>query len=256
MENSTLESLIIEKCTFIATTDEIVLLDTTNNPTARPINMLTINNNEFDADSGTIQPTDRFLKLTNVENITMQSNHMNGGGGGASFATLVNSKVSSFSGNYFKSLDYIFEADDNSIVRGIGLNSADWSTMQGTLDNPKCTYIELTQSTVITIDGALLAANEVETLKVDIIDASAYTFSLDITRPQNMEVGQKFNIIIRNKSGGNIAAPSFVASRFSVQGIGFTPPVNGREITIPFRFDGDQAQQYGAVSPEVPVSTL
>ena len=251
VENSVCEGLSFKDNTFIATSDEIVIVDTTTNPATAPLLTLEVNNCEFDADSGTVIATDRFFKLENVNNIRMDGNQINAGGGGNDFATLVNSQVTSFQGNYVKSLDFVFEADNDSIIRGVGLNVANWSNISGINDNPNCSFTALTQGTVVTLDGIDWGPAEPAQFVLDVTAASAYTFALDISKPQNWEPGQVFYLTIKNTSGGVADAPLFSGGTFNTQSTVFTAPANGKQKTLAFRFNGTEAQQISNESPDV-----
>lgn len=256
IDNSTCEGVTFTDTTIIATSAEITLVDTTNNPTSQPLYTLCIEDCEFDADTGTVQATDRFLKLENTTNIRIDGCQMNLGGGGNDFATLTNCSVSSVRGNYLKSFNYLLECDDNTIVRGIGHNDTQWSNVEGICDNANCTKTVLTEGTVVTMDGATWGPEEMAVYEVEIstTSPSPYTFALDTSKPQNWEMGQKFILTIKNTSGGTIDAPLFSSGTFNVQSSAFTAPISTRQKSIIFSYNGSEADQITTEGPDVPTS--
>ena len=86
---------------------------------------------------------------------------------------------------------------------------------------------------------------------LDVTAASAYTFALDISKPQNWEPGQVFYLTIKNTSGGVADAPLFSGGTFNTQSTVFTAPANGKQKTLAFRFNGTEAQQISNESPDV-----
>jgi hypothetical protein len=254
VDNSSLEQISFRDNTFIQVDSELTVVDTTVSPTANPLFSLEVVNNEFDSDTGGTLATDRYFKLENTGNIRFDGNHVNAGGVlGRNLFTLTNCSVTSCKGNYLKSFGYVFDADDNTVIRGVGCNDAEWSSIEGISNNANCSYTSVTQATVISLDGVEWGPSEHATYIMDAVDASAYTFALDITRPQNWEPGQIFTLIIKNETGGAIAAPLFAASTFNTQATAFTAPASNKQTSITFRFDGSEAVQLTAQSPDISV---
>lgn len=245
-DNSGIEGVSFKDCTVVKASGTMKLVDTTTNPVARTIINLSIDNCEFDADTAI---TTEFLDLENVTNVSIDNNNIYGNGSSVPFVNAVNSNLSSLKGNYAKGISYIYSADSTSLIRGVGSNSSDYSTVEGYVSGG-VTRIPLTQSASIEIDSASFGSSEMGSFVCNITTADAYTFSLDKSKPQNIEEGQMFILTIRNISGGAIADPLFSASSMRASA-GITAPSNNNEKTIMFRYDGTVARQIGAATDDV-----
>ena len=246
IKDETVEQIVFDRCTLISR-GGLVLVDTTDTPLAPTINNLIITNTEIDNVEGA---TFRMGRLTNVRNIAFDNNKVTGNGTPTYLFDCVNSGVVSCRGNDMQSIQYLFSLDSTSTISGLGRNNFDWSSCEGIHDNPAAAQITLTQAAATIINGARMAPDEVAHVVVDITGPTGYDFRLDLTRPENMEPGQRFTLTVRNVSGGVVSAGSFNSGTFKAN----TPvaPANGFNRTYNFRFDGTYAVEVGRTAVDVP----
>lgn len=246
IKDELIEAVVFDRCTLISR-GGLVVVDTTDTPLNPSINVLDINNCEIDNVEGAAF---RMFKLTNVDNVQVDKNAITGDGTPGYLFDCVNTNITSFRSNYWKSITYIFDLDATSTISGVGRNHADWSSTEGIYDNPAATYLSLAQAAAIVIDGTNFAPDEVGQVIVDITSASGYDFRLDVSKPQNWDAGQRFDITVRNVSGGAVSAGAFNALTFKAN----TPvaPANGFNRTYSFRFDGTHAVEVGRTAADVP----
>ena len=246
IKDEKIEHVAFERCLFIGR-DGTIAVDSTDTPLSITVDVLNINNCEFDNLEGAASV---FFKLENVKNVEMNGNVWTGDGTPSYMATLVNSNVTSFRGNYWKSVGYVFDLDNDCIISGVGHNHPDWSATQGIHDNPNATFLSLAQSAAVVIDGTNFAPNEIGQVVVDITSGSGFDFRMDTSKPQNIEPGQRFDITVRNVSGGLISAGAFNAATFKAAAP--VAPADGFSRTYSFRFDGTHAVEIGRVASDIP----
>lgn len=251
LKDEILEGLFFNRCTFISR-DGVIVVDTTDTPLATCIKSLTITNceiDEFTADPATFY----MFNLENCDNVSINNNVISGLSNvtGSTLVNLINSNVSSFYGNLCESFNYIFSPDATSKIRGVGYNAFDWSSVEGITNNTDAGIVILTQAATITLDGTEFGASQTAVYECEITAAGAYTFNIDVTRPQNWENGQVFSLTIKNTSGGAISAPAF-GSNFKVQTAAFTAPANGYQRTIMFKIDNAKACQLTNETADIP----
>lgn len=249
-DGANLESLRFWRCTFVSK-DGVTLADTRTNTPTFAIGSFVVNECELDnySDDGY---GFRAGYLTNVANISITNNILTGESPGQPYLfDLNNSNVVAYTGNRVKSITYIFDVDATSRVRGIGGNFEDWSSIQGITDASDAGLVQLTQATSITMDGTEFGPAETGIYECEITANTAYTFNLDITRPQNWENGQVFALTIKNTSGGTVPAPLF-GSNFKVQAAAFTAPADGHHRTIMFKVDNAKACQITNETADIP----
>jgi len=248
-DNCTLEALRFWRCTFISA-NGVTIADTRTNPTSPAIRSMIIDECELDnySDDGV---GFRGGFLTNVTNFKFSNNIVTGESPGIDYIfDCNNTSIVSCYGNRMNSFDYLFDLDSSSIIRGVGFNDSDWSSVSGVTDATSNWYVSVTQADNAFLDGSLFGPSDTAHYICDITANTAYGFRLDTTRPQNWEAGQVFALTLRNTSGGAVPVPN-ITTNMRVQAGGITPPTNGNQITIWFRFDGTNAKQILPVSPEI-----
>ncbi|WP_306094958.1 hypothetical protein [Qipengyuania flava] len=241
-----IEHVAFERCLFISRGGTVVV-DTTDSPLPSAINVLTVTNCEIDNVEGANL---RMFKLQNVDSIMVDGNVMTGDGYAEYLFECLNSNVTSFRGNWWKSISYIFDLADDCLISGVGLNAPDWSSTQGVHNNPKATKIELAQSGAIVIDGSRFTPSETGHVNVDLTTGAGYEFRVDTSRPENMEPGQRFDITVRNVSGGGVSAGAFHPGQFKAPAP--VAPAPGFSRTYSFRFNGTHAVETGRSTADVP----
>lgn len=134
MIDENLDTLTIKGNTFNQQENELCIVDTSQGLPLNPtITNLIVEDNEFDTANSI--STDRYFKLTNVKNANINKNTGNGGGVVTALATLVNTTVSSFEGNYFERVaGPIFSADATSRVR-YGINMFNTANTAGIIND-------------------------------------------------------------------------------------------------------------------------
>lgn len=251
IKDETIEAVRFNGCTLISR-GGLVLVDTTESPLSSTIQNLSIKDNEID----NVEGSDfRMFKLSNVKNIALDDNVISGDGSCNYLFDLTNSNVTSVKGNYVKSVNYLFGADDNSRIRGVGHNEFDFASTEGISDNIRACvqYLDTTAFSIF-LDGAKFAPAEPAIYVAEFLPGGAggsYAIRLDLTKPENMEPGQEFTVVVKNSSGGAIAAPNFTTG-FKRQAAAFTAPANGHSRAYRFYFDGVNAIQVGPEGPEIP----
>jgi polygalacturonase len=243
------EGINIQNCTFIQGGYELVIFDSTSSPAADVCDWFTFENNEIDSDT-TVNPDNaawRFFKFTNTRNIAFNQNTINGGGTKTFVAALVGSNVSSCSGTRFRSIGTaLFDADATSSVRP--------GYQYGGNQRPVFTTVSAgtvvqTYGVSIFIDGRQMDAGKHEIVTIDVTNASGYTISIDTSAPQYMTIGQVFTVVVRNTSGGVIAAPVFGAT-FNTSGVGVAP-ANGFNRSYTFYFNGTKGVEISRGAADV-----
>lgn len=253
VNDEVIEALSFDRCTLISR-DGVIVVDTTSNALSDPIRSFMFTNNEID--EFTSDPnTFRMFKFKNCSNIAFRNNIITGFSNAANavLIKLENSNVSCFDSNWIDTVPYIFEADATSIIRGVGANYGDWSSIEGVTINNDNWYVDVTQANLADLDGVTFAPTEIGHYICDVTSDVAYGFRIDAGRPQNWEAGQMFYVTIKNTSGGAVSnSPSFpTGGGWRIQSGGFTTPADGKQISILFRYDGTTAYQIAEPSPEV-----
>lgn len=248
-DGATLEGLRFWRCTFISAFG-VTIADTRTNPTSSPIRSLIIEECEIDnvSDDGV---GFRLGYLTNVENVKFSNNIVTGESPGITHLfDCNNTNIVSCYGNRMNSLDYLFDLDSSSLIRGLGFNGTDWSSVEGITDATDNWYVSVTQANNAFLDGSVFGPADIGHYICDVTSNTAYGFRLDLSRPQNWEPGQVFILTIRNTSGGTVPDPG-ISINMVVKAGGITAPANGNQISIWFRFDGTKARQILPEGPEL-----
>lgn len=249
-DNCLLESLRFWRCTFISALG-VTAVDTRTNPTTNTIGSLIFDECEIDnvSDDGV---GFRFGYLTNVENVKFSNNIVTGDSPGiAHLFDCNNTNIVSCYGNRMNGFSYLFDLDSSSLIRGVGFNGTNWSSVEGITDATDNWYVSVTQANNAFLDGSVFGPADIGHYICDVTSNTAYGFRLDTSRPQNWEPGQVFVLTIRNTSGGSVPNPS-ISSSMIVKAGGITAPADGNQISIWFRFDGTRAVQILPESPEIP----
>lgn len=246
-DGETIENIEIRNCTFatssvLASAREITVLDTTSSPASETVRVFTFENNEIDILNVAGSSLWRVFRLTNVSNAAINNNVITGGGVVTAIAAVVNSNISSCSGNWMKSIaGPLFDLDASSRAN-IGYNNKDESNTVAEFTRPESGYYDVTYSASMTIQGQVFGGNRVGVYRITPNNSTAFT----ITCPANgtnasMVPGQVFTIVIRNTTGGALGAVTFAAGSFKTAATAFTQPANGFSRSYTFYFDGTHA---------------
>ena len=131
IDEGTCDAISINNCMFNQQTDdELVILNTSNCSTQPSITQFTFRDNEID--SVTTVAANRMFKLANTVNIDFSNNTIQGGGSMQYLGYLVKSSITNLSGNYAKSVGYLFEVTDAYSSINVGWNNLNHSAMLGT----------------------------------------------------------------------------------------------------------------------------
>jgi hypothetical protein len=113
---------------------QLTIVDTTNSPITETIAVLNFYDNEIDLVANTA--TDRCFRLTNVTNVNMWGNQVQGGGTVTAIGELVNSTVTIFSGNTASSVAGPFWSCDATSRVYPGVNKFTNANTLGIASNP------------------------------------------------------------------------------------------------------------------------
>lgn len=113
---------------------QLTIVDTTDTPVSETIAVLNFYDNEIDLVANTA--TDRCFRLTNVTNINMWGNQVQGGGSVTAIGVLVNSTVTMFAGNSGLSIGGPFFSCDATSRVYSGVNKMNTSNTAGVSSDP------------------------------------------------------------------------------------------------------------------------
>lgn len=246
IKDETVEQVVFDRCTLISR-GGLVVVDTTDTPLSTTLDNFVLNACEVDNVEGA---TFRMFKLQNVRNIAVRNNTFTGDGSTTHLFDCDNSNIVDFTGNYWKSIGYVFDLDATCRISGVGPNNPDWSSTEGIHTAHSATYIGYSYASLIDLDLSSFHASEVGHVILDIGSAGAYTVAIDTTKPQNIEPGQRFDITVKNTSGGAISAPTFFSNDFKAAAS--VAPANGFSRTFSFRYNGTHAIETGRTASDIP----
>lgn len=254
LKSVSLDSLIIQNCTFNQQGSELRIITNIDTPPAFPaIANLVFQNNEWDCDAarpgGTVN--DRMMQLENVANIVMTGNHFQCGGTVTACVNLTNCSVTEFNGNYIRAVPTFFQADANTFITA-GHNDVEIGSMGRLISDVAKGYVDVTWASPNTFFG--LQTGDPGRTCVYRIDVPTATTAWQIGfrhGSQGFAVpGQVFALLIRNTSGGVINQPSF-AGDIKVSGA-LTMPATGNSRSITFMFDGTNFVELSRSAADVP----
>jgi hypothetical protein len=234
IKDESLEMISMVNNTFNQYGFQLVILDTTDTPQAAPVGVFSFYNNEIDTigDAAAF----RYFKLTNVSGFSFDNNTVNAGGSKPYLGDLVNSNVTSFEGNSIKSVGIAaFDADDNSKIT----TGANPKSSRPVTDNVGSLITRIPYPASSQIDATKFDASKNEIVHLDLTDSSGHTINVDATSPQVINIGQVFTLVIRNVSGGVVAAGVFGATMLTTGAS--VAPANGFSRSYTFYWDGTRA---------------
>lgn len=236
---------------------QLTIVDTTDTPVSQTIIVLNFYDNEIDLVANTA--TDRCFRLTNVVNVNMWGNQVQGGGSVSAIAELVNSVVTQFSGHELRSVNGpFFNADATSRVYA-GANNFFVSNTKGIINDTASTsgMIEMTYGATVTILGEKGVATGHTVFRVDATDTAGFTLSFvhpGISGNGYFTRGQVLSVQVRNTSGGVI--PSITlgggATYWSLSGSAFPIPANANSRTVTFVWSGSKLVEISRTASDVP----
>lgn len=248
-------TLVMRGATFNQQVNELCLVDTTASPRSTTIYSLVITECEIDTPASLAAY--RRLKLTNVINAQITGNYWNGSGTETAMATLVNTTVSDFAGNYVRAVaGPFFSADTLSRVTA-GVNFFDTSSTTG-LINDSATgsgIIPLTYGATVTILGQYGSGTGPVTFSIDVTNGSGWTLSLahpGIGSGGYFVRGQQVTVMVRNVSGGALGAITLAGTYFKLAGSAFPVPANGFSRSVTMVWNGAALVEVSRTTSDVP----
>lgn len=248
-------SLIIRGATFNQQANELCLVDTTGTPRTISITNLVVNDNEFDTPASSALY--RKMRLTNVKNASIDDNYIVGGGVETALAELVNTTVTSFWGNYWKSVNGpFFNADTLSRVYP-GMNQPDVLNTKGIINDTATGsgIIPLTYGTTVTILGQYAMGTGGTTFSIDVTNGTGWTLSFahpGIGAGGFMTRGQQITVMVRNVSGGAMGAITLAGAYFKLSGGAFPVPANGNSRSVTMVWNGSAFVEVSRTPADVP----
>lgn len=248
VKDELIEQLKITDCTFNEKAgNELTVVDTSDTPLDPSINVFNFSDNEIDYDSSS-PSTNRFARLTNVDNVIWNNNKGSFGGEIVAAVVLVNSSVSSFNGNEYQRLNgpYFFADSDSFVV--VGKNKADTSNTNGATNNISTVgIVDVEYQSVMVLNPQLVDQRSNPIFRIDVTDSSGWQVRVSTDLPYWLKPGLRFTIQVRNISGANISAGSFDTG--FVSGVLTTAPTDGNNVCYEFFWDGLIAQPILGVAP-------
>lgn len=248
-------SLIMRGITFNQQLNELCIVDTTGTPRSTTLSAFTFQTNEVDTAS--CIATDRRFKLTNAINVSIEDNFFACGGAVTAMASLVNTTVCSFKGNYAKSISGpFFSADTLSRVYS-GTNDFVIGNTQGVINDAATGsgVIPLTYGPTVMLLGHLAMGTGVTVFRINVTNATAWTLSLahpGIGAGGYFVRGQVFGVQVRNVSGGAMGAITLAGTYFKLSGAAFPAPANGNSRTVFLMWDGANLVEVSRTPTDVP----
>lgn len=211
--------------------------------------------NEFDGNANAFQ---QYIgKFKNVRFIEFLANNIQQFGSSTSpLIELTNSRMYA-AHNYGASIGApLAKTTDTTSYIYSGPNNFTANTTEGTVDDGAQTgaLIPVTiASAVARIHGELVSAVDDPTFSITSSATTAY--EIQFAAPADgdagkLETGQKFEILVRNASGGALAGVTFASSQFKTSGA-FTAPANGYSRSIRFQYNGTVCVELSRSSADV-----
>lgn len=220
---------------------ELCILDTLGF-ISNEISCLNIIGNEFDIVSA--EPSHRAFKLKNVRNANFIGNQFVMGGSVTGVVDLVNSNVTTFSGNFGYAISGpILNADSTSKVWA-GANHLNIGNSAGIVNAaPQAGIVKLQYGPQIGISGNGVPASGLITYRVDVDDSNAWSiFPQDplFSPPYNgyLSPGQNIALQIRNISGGPMGAITPISPSNWKLSAPLPTPADGFNQTVILIWDG------------------
>lgn len=247
INDETVEHIDIYDCTFNQFGYVLEVVNTLGTPGQTAINVLNFHDNELDTIGD--DAAYRYFRLQNVDNFLFDANTINAGGSKTYLATLSAVNVASCEGNSCKSLGTaFFDATDNCIIKG-GANATGGRPIA---DNRNAMLEQQAQGPSIVIDATTFDVNKHEIVEVDLTSGSGYTLNIDTSLPQFINIGQVFTLVVRNVSGGAVAAGAFGAT--FAETAAPVAPANGNSRSYTFYWNGTVAVEISRNQGDAPNS--
>ncbi len=246
IDDVVMEAITFEDCTVISH-DGVVMVDNSTDPRSEAMSSLVLHDCEIDNYTGAA--LSMFI-LHNTVNISVVDNVISGEAANPDHMfDLTNCKVSRVEGNQMQNVNYMLDADSSTLVRGVGSNHLDWSTCQGITESLTAGLAKYTQTAAETInlDASSWGPAEVALFEVEITTSDNWTLNLSKAQPRNWEPGQVFIVTLKNTSGG---AGGTISKGSNMQFSTWTPPANGTNNQVMFRFNGDEGLQIATQSQD------
>lgn len=251
-KNQGIETLNIRGNSFNNNSNDsnLVILDTTDSPISTVVFNFNFEGNEIDH-IGT-DPSRRKFKLENIKSINFKNNEASLGGQMEHIGSLVNSSITSYEGNTIRSLGAgpVWDADNDSIIVS-GANKWGVSGTPRPLSNNMSALtkrVTQTDTSVRVIDLSVSSGSGKNIREIDVDVAGAFSIRAAVAE---ITGGTELTVVIRNVSGGAIAAPSFLPSQFALASSA-TAPSDGSAIAYGFYHNGNQFVEFWRSPNEFP----
>lgn len=227
-KNCNFDSVVFRGCTFNQQTGKLVIVDTSDTPTAVTLSTFVFSECEIDVASSVA--TDRLFNLVNCPNIILENNNIQGGSVVTGLVKLVNSRVVKRGGNFLYGINGpLFDADATSYVTPHGIEYPTLGNTFGivapTILSSGIIQVALT-SNVATLPGYLV--DQGDAFRVDVPSATDFFISYANTADSSgyFVRGQVFTLVLRNTSGGALGICSMVGGDtvWKIAGNIATPP--------------------------------
>lgn len=233
------EALNVRDCTFNQQQAGLVIINCENSSPGS-FDVINFDNNEIDINPSATDAEDRLFRIYNTPNININGNTMSLGGQALFMCNLVNSNVTSFNGNYYRSIaGPIFNPNSDSTVKE-GVNYADKSNTNGVCKVKSAGITTIEYQTVMIVDGYQCQSKGGHLYEIEVSDSAGWQVRAPNTKPYYIRVGQFFSVMVKNATNGAISAGSFT-NGFSIPSGIVEGPEPGETITYDFIFDGTEA---------------
>jgi hypothetical protein len=248
----TVEVLSLTQNTVIMNGNECCLLDTSAAPARKSIYSLVVHRNEFDINSSKkMIGAWRFMRLTKVANASITSNQVYGGGTLKAAFVLTGTAVSAQFGNYYYSVDGHFYEPDASSRIAPGHNVRNASNTSGDYPPDWLGNIERPRFGAAVVLDPSSVPGEHKIFHVDVTNSGDFEISCGAGKPYWHGAGQIMTVAVRNVSSGAIAAGSFRADHFVVDGP-MIAPAAGQQRIFTFYYNGRKWTEISRSAADMP----
>jgi hypothetical protein len=234
---------------------ELCILDTLGF-ISNEISCLNVIGNEFDVVS--TEPSHRVFKLKNVRNANFIGNQFVMGGSVSNAVDLINSNVTTFSGNLGYAINGpILNADSTSRV-WVGANHLNIGNSSGIVNEaPQVGIVTLQYGPLIGISGNAVPANGLITYRVDVNDGNAWSIFPQnplFSPPYNgyLSPGQTIALQIRNISGGPMGVITPTSPSNWKLSAPLPMPANGFNQTVILIWNGSAFVELSRTATDIP----
>jgi len=248
VKDEKLDMVTIDDSTFNQQDGELIIIDTTDTPVSRTIDVLNFIGCEWDTNLSSAG--DRMMKLTNVGSLVMDGGTFNGGGTPTSLVEIINSTVASFNNNNVKSINGGFFNNNTLSQINVGDNEFDITNTKGVVQGSYTGVIDMTFAASVILLGHLAPSNVHKVFEV--VPSSGSGFTIVFENGGNLGYvtpGQIVTVRVKNIFGA-IAATNF-SSSFKLAGATVTPTV-GNSFSYTFAFDVSKFTEISRSAVETP----